>query len=62
MDLSDVSDLSDLSDPMDLEHFTIGRTGEKGVRTLLCEAPEGPFRQKGPDPFFSCHTRVREMH
>src|SRR5262252_5673529 len=23
----------------------------KGVRHLLCEAPEGPFRQKGPDPF-----------
>ena len=25
----------------------------KGVRTLLCEAPFGPFRQKGPDPFFA---------
>ena len=24
---------------------------EKGVRTLLCEAPFGPFRQKSPDPF-----------
>ena len=27
--------------------------GEKGVRTNLCEAPAGPFRQIGPDPFFS---------
>ena len=27
-----------------------GRTG-KGVRNLLCEAPEGPFRQKVPDTF-----------
>jgi mannan endo-1,4-beta-mannosidase len=25
---------------------------EKGVRTHLCEAPEGPFRQMSPDPFF----------
>ena len=24
----------------------------KGVGHLLCEAPEGPFRQKVPDPFF----------
>ncbi len=23
----------------------------KGVRSLLCEAPGGPFRQKAPDPF-----------
>ena len=29
------------------------RRGEKGVRNLLCRAPEGPFRQKVPDPFFS---------
>jgi len=28
------------------------RRAEKGVRTLLCEAPSGPFRQKSPDPFF----------
>ena len=28
-------------------------TGEKGVRNLLCRAPEGPFRQKVPDTFFS---------
>jgi len=27
--------------------------GEKGVRNLLCAAPEGPFRQKVPDTFFS---------
>ena len=33
--------------------------GEKGVRTLLCRAPEGPFRQKGPDPFFSRPAAVR---
>jgi len=26
---------------------------EKGVRNLLCEAPEGPSRQKAPDPFFT---------
>ena len=25
---------------------------EKGVGNLLCEAPEGPFRQKVPDTFF----------
>src|SRR5256885_1635290 len=25
--------------------------GRKGDRPLLCEAPEGPFRQKGPVPF-----------
>jgi 3-phosphoshikimate 1-carboxyvinyltransferase len=25
---------------------------QKGVGTLLCEAPDGPFRQKGPDTFF----------
>ncbi|MEA1951355.1 MAG: 3-hydroxyacyl-CoA dehydrogenase NAD-binding domain-containing protein, partial [Planctomycetota bacterium] len=25
----------------------------KGVRNLLCEAPEGPFRQKVPDTFSS---------
>ena len=25
----------------------------KGVRSLLCEAPFGPFRQKAPDPFFT---------
>jgi len=29
----------------------VGRP-EKGVRTLLCAAPFGPFRQKGPDPLF----------
>ena len=27
-----------------------GKAG-KGVRNLLCEAPEGPFRQKVPDTF-----------
>ncbi len=26
--------------------------GEKGVRSNLCQAPGGPFRQIGPDPFF----------
>ena len=31
-------------------------TIEKGVRTLLCEAPAGPFRQKGPDPFTTPFT------
>jgi len=35
--------------------------GEKGVRTLLCEAPSGPFRQKGPDPFFAAIPR-KELH
>ena len=25
---------------------------DKGVRTPLCEAPDGPFRQMSPDPFF----------
>jgi heme o synthase len=27
--------------------------GEKGVRSNLCAAPGGPFRQIGPDPFFA---------
>ena len=27
---------------------------EKGVGSHLCEAPEGPFRQMTPDPFFVC--------
>jgi hypothetical protein len=33
------------------------RAGEKGVRSHLCKAPGGPFRQMTPDPFFgdSCH-------
>jgi 3-oxoacyl-(acyl-carrier-protein) synthase len=35
----------------DIEEFE--RRGEKGVRPLLCLAPEGPSRQKGSDPFFS---------
>jgi hypothetical protein len=35
-----------------LEHV-LSVLGEKGVGTLLCEAPEGPFRQKSPDPFSS---------
>jgi len=30
--------------------------GEKGGRNLLCEAPAGPSRQKGPDPFFTAIT------
>jgi signal transduction histidine kinase len=34
-----------------LAEASAGKGGEgKGVGTLLCEAPEGPFRQKGPDP------------
>jgi hypothetical protein len=28
------------------------KRGEKGDRSNLCEAPEGPFRQIGPVPFF----------
>ena len=27
--------------------------GQKGVGSLLCEAPEGPFQQKTPDPFLT---------
>jgi hypothetical protein len=36
----------------------VGKKGvrKKGVRNLLCEAPEGPFRQKVPDPFFACEA------
>jgi protein ImuA len=34
-----------------------GAGGEKGVGILLCEAPSGPFRQKGPDPFFPPQLR-----
>jgi signal transduction histidine kinase len=33
---------------------------EKAVRTLLCEAPDGPSRQKGPDPFFLAQSLVEE--
>ena len=38
-----------------------GEGGEKGDRHLLCEAPEGPFRQKVSVPFpspFSLHRRA----
>src|SRR5207249_4395409 len=31
----------------------------KEVRTLLCEAPFGPFRQKGPDPFPVLRTAAK---
>ncbi len=30
--------------------------GKKGVRSHLCEAPSGPFRQMTPDPFFPSET------
>jgi len=33
--------------------YVPGFEDEKGVRNLLCEAPEGPSRQKVPDPFFT---------
>jgi len=33
------------------DYLTTTRSG-KGVGSLLCEAPFGPFRQKTPDPFF----------
>src|SRR5437870_5341947 len=36
--------------------FSGGSQGGKGVRTLLCEAPSGPFRQKVPDPFSALRT------
>ena len=32
---------------------TVFHGDEKGVRSNLCEAPGGPFRQIGPDPFFA---------
>ncbi|HEV3262304.1 MAG TPA: transaldolase [Gemmataceae bacterium] len=32
--------------------------GEKGVRHLLCEAPSGPSRQKGPDPLFAAGEQL----
>src|SRR3990172_8015490 len=34
-------------------------TGEKGVRSVYCEAPSGPFRQNAPDPFFSSGGSLR---
>ena len=34
-----------------------GVRGEKGVRYILCTAPEGPFRQNVPDPFFAAACR-----
>jgi phenylalanyl-tRNA synthetase alpha chain len=38
--------------------------GEKGVGSLLCEAPVGPIRQKTPDPFFAPEIvdQVRRTH
>jgi hypothetical protein len=35
---------------------------EKGVRNLLCEAPDGPFRQKVPDTFFLGGTYSLTLH
>jgi hypothetical protein len=32
--------------------MTLRDSRKKGVRSNLCEAPFGPFRQIGPDPFF----------
>ena len=40
--------------------YAIG--GEKGVGSLLCEAPSGPSRQKTPDPFFSDSWLVAISH
>ena len=39
-----------------MEFFRRGRGGGKGDRNLLCEAPEGPFRQKVPVPFSAPDT------
>ena len=37
--------------------------GQKGLRSVLCEAPSGPFRQKTPDPFLSSIVEnVRRTH
>jgi len=33
-------------------YFVMDLARRTGVRSLLCEAPFGPFRQKAPDPFF----------
>jgi len=33
--------------------YVMDAAGEKGARNLLCRAPEGPSRQKVPDPVFS---------
>jgi len=33
---------------------------KKGAWPLLCEAPFGPFRQKGPDPFFDGGDEARD--
>ena len=41
----------------------VKRTGRKGDRSNLCEAPSGPFRQIGPVPFFPVKcTRGRKTH
>jgi len=42
---------------METEATNMHAAQEKGVRSHLCEAPEGPFRQMTPDPFFRIHRR-----
>jgi hypothetical protein len=37
---------------------TPGQRGGRGDRHLLCEAPEGPFRQKVPATFSAGHERL----
>jgi len=41
-----------------LDKFRERSGAGKGVRTQLCEAPGGPFRQLGPDPFSGHRTIV----
>ncbi len=47
-----------------LDGIGLDESNGKGVRHLLCKAPEGPSGQKVPDPFsaaFSADAEVREQ-
>ncbi len=42
----------------DAYSFFAGLAGEKGVGSLLCEAPSGPSRQKTPDPLIGNEAKI----
>lgn len=63
--LAHLSDTSPLGFDQRLTHvgqrlLDVVRHAEKGVRSLFCEAPFGPFREKAPDPFF--RTELTDAH
>jgi hypothetical protein len=63
--LAHLSDTSPLGFDQRLAHvgerlLDVVQRAEKGVRSLFCEAPFGPFREKAPDPFF--RTELTDAH